>query len=228
MTAALFRRALAELVGTGLLVGIGTGAIVAGARYGGISQGWLAVAWFAAVAIPILLFVQISGSHLNPAVTLGLAASGRIAWREAPVYILGQLAGAFLGSATVDLTLGTDAHLGSTIPSTSVVGVFGSEAAFTAALLAAVFLLADLGEGPCRWRLALPPAVVGISTYVIGPITGSSLNPARTIAPAVLSGTYPDLWIYLVAAPFGALLIALAWPPQSVDLEDRGPGRVEI
>ncbi|MGA8542594.1 MAG: MIP/aquaporin family protein [Thermoplasmata archaeon] len=224
----LWKRCLAEVAGTALLVGIGTGAVVFFARGGGSPQWELAVAWFFAVLVPIVLFIEVSGAHLNPVVTLGLAVSGRIAWAESPVYFLGQFAGAFLGSVVVERSIGTNAHLGSTVPSTALVVAFGVEAAFTAALLCGVFLLADRGEGRFRWRLALPPLVVGISTYLIGPLTGSSLNPARTIAPAVLSGTYTDLWLYLIAVPLGALLVAMLWRPRAVDRLDRGPGRVEI
>jgi len=220
------RRFLAELAGTALLVGIGTGAVVLAARIGGIPQWELASAWFAAVLVPILLFIEVSGAHLNPAVTLGLAASGRIAWKETPVYVLGQFSGAFLGSGAVAILLGTGAHLGSTLPSTDLATAFLGEACFTAALIGAVFVLSDRGEGPVRWRLTLPPLVVGVSTYVIGPLTGSSLNPARTIAPAVLSGSFTDLWLYLVSVPLAALLVAFAWRPRSVDRLDRGPGRL--
>jgi aquaporin Z len=222
------RRFLAEAGGTALLVGIGTGVIVLSARAGGVPQWELALAWFFAVLVPIVLFVGVSGAHLNPAVTLGLAASGRIGWGEVPEYVLGQVVGAFAGSAFVAVTFGTEAHLGSTLPSTNVLTVFGGEAAFTAALVAAVFVLADRGEGLFRWRLALPPLVVGVSTYVLGPLTGSSLNPARTIAPAVLSGSFADLWVYLISVPLGALIAGLAWRPRSVDRRDRGPGRLEV
>lgn len=228
MNPSLGRRFFAEGVGTALLVAIGTGAIVLSARAGGVPQWELAVAWFFAVLVPIVLFIGVSGAHLNPVVTVGLAASGRIGWREVPEYVLGQFVGAFLGSAFVAATVGTEAHLGSTLPSTSVTTVFVAEAAFTGALVAAVFVLADQGEGPCRWRLILPPLVVGVSTYVIGPLTGSSLNPARTIAPAVLSGSFAELWVYLVSVPLGAIAVAFAWRPRSVDLKDRGPGRLEV
>jgi glycerol uptake facilitator-like aquaporin len=94
-------------------------------------------------------------------------------------------------------------------------------------LVGAVFVLADLGEGRGGWRVVLPPTVVATSTYLIGPWTGSSLNPARTIAPALLSGTYTDLWVYLTAVPLGALFMAALWRPRSVDRLDRGPGRTE-
>lgn len=222
------RRTAAEAAGTALLVAIGTGAIVAAGRAGGIPQWELALAWFAAVFVPIALFVSVSGAHLNPAVTLGLAVSGRVAWAEVPSYFLGQFSGAFLGSALVAGVLGTSSHLGSTLLSTGIVEGFLLEAACTATLLASVFLLADRGEGPHRWRLALPPLVVGASTYLIGPLTGSSLNPARTLAPAILSGSYANLWVYLAAVPFGALAAGLLWRPYSVDRLDRGPGRLSV
>lgn len=228
MRGSVLPRVAGEVVGTALLVGIGTGSIVLAARVGGVPQWELAIAWLFAVLVPIVLLVRVSGAHLNPAVTLGLAASGRIGWAEVPAYLLAQFAGAFLGSGFVLLTLGNEAHLGSTLPSTSLDLVFVAEAAFTAALVASVFVLADRGEGRGRWRLTLPPVVVGVSTYLIGPLTGSSLNPARSIAPAVLSGSFSGLWVYPLAAPLGALAVASVWRPRSVDLRDRGPGRESV
>jgi aquaporin NIP len=222
-------RAAAEAAGTALLVGIGTGTIVDSARLGGIPLLGLTIGWFFAVLIPIGLFIGVSGAHLNPMVTLALAVSGRIAWREVPVYVLGQVAGAFLGSACVLVAFGDVAHLGATVPAQgNVLRAFPAELVFTAALVAAVFTLSDRGEGRFRWRIALPPTVVAFATYIIGPWTGSSLNPARTIAPAILSGTYTDLWVYLTAVPLGALLVAALWRPRSVDRLDRGPGREDI
>ena len=142
-----------------------------------IPQWELGVAWFLAVLIPILLFIGVSGAHLNPAVTLALAASRRIAWREVPPYVVGQLAGAFLGSAVVLETLGDSARLGATVPHhIGAAATFVLEFAFTALLVASVFVLADQGEGGYRWRLLLPPGVVGVSTFLIGPFTGSSLE----------------------------------------------------
>lgn len=218
----------AELAGTALLVGIGTGAIVAAGRAGGIPPWMMAVAWFLAVLIPIVLFIGVSGAHLNPAVTLALASSGRIAWKEVPGYWASQLAGAFLASSVILVTLGGGSHLGATLPANGdILRALVAEAVFTALLVTSVFTLADRGEGRARWRVLLPPAAVGVSTYVIGPWTGSSLNPARTLAPAVLSGTFTDLWVYLVAVPAAALVVATIWKPRAVDLADRGPGRTD-
>jgi MIP family channel proteins len=208
----LLRRCLAEVAGTSLLVGIGTGSIVAAGRVGGIPQWLMGVAWFLAVLVPILLVIGVSGAHLNPAVTLGLAMSGRLAWKSVPPYWVSQCAGAFLASGLVLLTLGSGDHLGATVPADGdIVRALVAEAAFTALLVAAVFVVADGDVARRRWWLLLPPAAVGLSTWLIGPWTGSSLNPARTLAPAVLSGTYTDLWVYLVAVPLAAMAVAAVW-----------------
>jgi len=223
----LAARGAGEAAGTALLVGLGTGTIVVAAHLGGIPQGAMAVAWFGAVLLPILAFVRTTGAHLNPVVTLALAVSGRIAWREAPAYLAGQFVGALASSGLLLAVGGGVGRLGATVPTGSLLRAFLGETAFTALLVAAVFALADFGEGPKRWRLLLPPAAVGLSTFVIGPWSGSSLNPARTLAPAVLSGTYADLWLYLIAVPLGGLAVALLWRPTAVDRLDRGPGRTD-
>jgi aquaporin Z len=217
-----------EAAGTAVLVGVGTASIVLGVRLGGVPQWVLAVAWFFAVLLPIVAFVEVSGAHLNPVVTVALALHRRTGWREVPTHILAQLVGAFAGSAVVLLGLGSAAHLGATVPAHGDVALaFAGELVFTAALIASVFAIADAGMGRHRWRLLLPPAVVGISTYLIGPVSGSSLNPARTLAPAFLSGTFTELWVYLTAVPLGALLVAALWRPGAPRRSSRDPGRPE-
>ena len=225
-TGVFARRLGAEVAGTALLVGVGTGAIVESYRFGAAVLGGLAVAWFLAVFIPICLFVRVSGAHLNPAVTLALATSGRIGWREVGPYWGAQFGGALLGSTLVLVVAGGARRLGATVPVAGAIPLaFALEFASSVALMLSVFTLADRGEGPLRWRLLLPPAVVALSTYFIGPWTGSSLNPARTLAPAVLSGTYTDIWVYLTAVPAAALAVGALWKPRAVDRLDRGPGR---
>ncbi len=213
MKASLATRSRAELAGTALLVGIGCGSIVAGANAGGFSQWVLAVAWFLAVLIPVLAFARVSGAHLNPAVTLMLVGARRFPPREAAPYILAQVAGAFLGVGAVLISLGGAAHLGATLPrGGDLPRTFVYELAFTVALLFSVIYLSWPQKVVKTWELFLPAIVVGFSTYFIGPWTGSSLNPARTIAPAVLSGDYLGTWVYFAAAFVAcALSAAFAW-----------------
>jgi glycerol uptake facilitator-like aquaporin len=206
----LFERCVSEVAGTALLVGIGTGAIVAAANAGGRPPSEIAVAWFAAVAVPVVTLAYVSGAHINPVVTLALVLAGRFPARESPAYVGAQVAGAFLGSGIVLLSLGRAAHLGATLPSANAtLLVFPLEFGFTLALIVSVFYLTTPGKVPSRLELLLPAAVVGVSTYLIGPWTGSSLNPARTIAPAVLSGAYTEIWVYFAATISAAVLGAL-------------------
>ncbi len=227
VTPSLLQRTSAELVGTGLLVGIGTAAIVAGARAGGVPQSWLAVAWFAAVAVPILLFARISGAHLNPVVTLGLVAARRFPVRELPPYVAAQILGAFGGSLAVLACLGDSAHLGATLPADgNLPRTFVLEAVFTLLLVLSVLWLTSEGKFPREWELLTPPAVVGLSTLLIGPLTGSSLNPARSLAPGVLSGDLTGFWIYLVSTIVGSLAaVAVLRLTRSLTAEVPGMGQ---
>jgi aquaporin NIP len=207
LTSSPYRRWVAELLGTAVLVGISTGASVATIGFGTGRFLLLAIASFVGVSIPVFLFASISGADLNPVVTLGLTLDGRRSGREAVGYGAAQLGGAFLASALVGLAFGSFAHLGAAVPSgVGVALTFAAEFAFTFALVSTILVLARIGNGRWRWRLLWPGTVVGIATYVIGPWTGSSLNPARSIAPAVLSGTYTDLWVYLLATPAAAIV----------------------
>lgn len=209
MSHSLRVRCLAEAAGTALLVGVGTGTLVAGYDLGGLPLWVVAVAWFAAVAVPIQAFAALSGAHLNPAVTVGLIASRRFPAPEGVSYVGSQLSGAFAGSLTVEALLGRGANLGATLPGPGgLVGVVLLEATFTCLLVGSVLILARLERAPTRFELLLPAAVVGVSTYLIGPWTGSSLNPARSIAPAVLSGQFDGLWVYVLAAVLGSLAAA--------------------
>jgi len=207
VTRALGVRLAAEAAGTALLVGIGTGAIVASVGLGPERFVVLSIAWFLAVTIPVLLFAGVSGAHLNPLVSLALAGDRRIPWGEVLPHVIAQVAGAFLGSGAVAIFLGTGAHLGATVPSSDdIVRLTIDEGTFTFALIMSVLALVRAGPGGWRWHLLWPGAVVGVSTYLIGPMTGSYLNPARSLAPAVLSGTYPELGFYFLATTAGALL----------------------
>lgn len=201
----LARRCLAEALGTGLLVGLGIGAIVAGDRVGGTSFVVLAIAWFLAVTVAIGSAVDRSGAHLNPAVTAALSIGGRFPRREVLPYLVAQLTGALVGSVAVLALLGPGDRLGATVPSTDdLVRPFAGELVFTFLLVLVVFQMPSDLRGR-RWWIAAPGAVVAIATFLIGPVSGSSLNPARTIAPALLTGAFTDLWVYLTAVPLGAI-----------------------
>lgn len=221
-------RCLEEVVGTALLVGIGVGSIVEGARLGGVPQLDLAIAWFVAVALPVLLFAAGSGAHLNPIVTLTLVGSRRFPAREALPYVGSQIVGAFVGAGVVLLTMGGEAHLGATLPAGGdLPRTFVLELGFTFALLLSVLYLTMPLRTPRAWELLLPATVVGFSTFFIGPYTGSSLNPARTIAPAVLSGDYQGIGVYLAAAAVAGAIATGAALLSQRRAEERGAEATE-
>jgi len=228
VTPALGRRLLAEAVGTSLLVGIGTGAIVAAAGRGGVPQIELALAWFVAVAVPILLFARLSGAHLNPVVTLALAVARRFPGREVLPYVAAQFVGAFAGSLAVLGLLGDGAHLGATLPAGDDLGrTFVLEFVFTLALVGSVLVLVARGSAVRRWELLAPPFVVAVSTFLIGPYTGSSLNPARTLAPGLLSGDLTGVGVYLLAAVTGALSAVVLLPQGRALARSPQPSRAD-
>lgn len=209
MTHPRWARYLSEVAGTALLVGIGTGAIVLGADRGGAPIGLIALAWFVAVLLPVELFAYVSGAHLNPAVTVGLIAAGRFPRAEGPPFVAAQLVGALAGSFAVREGLGSAAHLGATLPGAAgPLAIVPMEFTFTLLLAASVLYLTGLDREPTRVELVLPAAVVGLSTWLIGPYTGSSLNPARSLAPALLSGDLDWLWLYLLVTTLAALVAA--------------------
>lgn len=184
---------------------------MAATALGGIPLWAMAFAWILAVALPIQAFAYLSGAHLNPAVTLGLVAANRFPARDGAWFVASQVLGAFVGSLAVWGFLGRGAHLGATVPGPAgPVWVLPLEFGFTFLLVTSILWLTGLGRDPHRTELLLPAGVVGLSTYLIGPWTGSSLNPARTIAPAVLSGDLSWLWLYLVATVLGSLASVLA------------------
>ncbi len=154
-----------------------------------------------------MLFASVSGAHLNPAVTLGPLAARRFPAQEVPPYVLAQTAGAFAGSFAVLLLLGASDHWGAALPhGGDVFLVFPLEAGFTLALVGSVLWLSRPSGRPSLLALLLPAAVVGVSAWLIGPWTGSSLNPARSLAPAVLSLDFLGPWAYLRTIPAAAIL----------------------
>jgi aquaporin Z len=201
------RKLLAESVGTFALVLAGTGAIVVDSQTGGaVTHVGVALTFGLIVMAMIQTFGDVSGAHLNPAVTLGFAVASRFPIRSAVPYIAAQSAGALAASASVSLLFPGDATLGATIPSGSVWTAFGLEVAMTW-LLMLVILSVSAGSKEKGWTAAVTiGAVVALEALFGGPISGASMNPARSMAPALVSGRLDGLWIYLAAPLLGALL----------------------
>lgn len=205
------RALAAEALGTFALVFFGCGAIVVDAEHGGLGHVGVSLAFGAVVLAMVAALGHVSGAHINPAVTVALASRGRFAWPAVPGYLLAQVAGAVLAAVLLRASLGEVADLGATRPSGSVGQSFVWEVVMTATLLVVVVSLATDTRAPAAVAGVAIGGTIALASLVGGPISGASLNPARSLGPAVVSGELGSLWIYLAAPVLGGLVGAYAY-----------------
>ena len=204
------KRFTSELLGTFALVFAGTGAIVINDVSGGaITHAGIALTFGLIVLAMIYTFGDVSGAHLNPAVTLGFFVAGRMPGREVFPYIVAQLLGATLASGVLRGLFPAHRNLGATIPAGSAMQSFVLEFILTAMLML-VILSVSIGakEKGITAGIAVG-SVIALEAMFAGPICGASMNPARSFAPAIISGQLGALWIYLAAPTLGALSATL-------------------
>ncbi len=208
------RRLAAELLGTCLLVLVGTGCVMTNV----ISQGALgltgiALTWGFLVTALIATIGGISGAHINPAVTVALVVTGKFPARELVGYVLAQCAGASLASLILLATLGNVTNLGATIPTVSVGATFAIEFWLSFVLMATVVgATSDDRWGGGGAAVAIGMAVA-LDVLMGGPLTGASMNPARSLGPALIGQRFDSLWIYWAAPIAGmvAAAVTLRW-----------------
>jgi len=206
------RKALAEFLGTFAIVFAGTGAIVIDQASGGmIGHPGIALVFGLVVLAMVYTFGDISGAHLNPAVTLAFAASGRFAWRGTPGYIGAQLAGAFAASGVLRLLFPGSASLGATLPAGSAGQSFVLELILTALLMLVILNVSSGAKEKGITAGIVVGSVIAFEAMFAGPISGASMNPARSLAPAIMGGQWQHLWLYPAATILGALLAVPIW-----------------
>jgi aquaporin Z len=206
------KRFLAEALGTFALVFCGTGAIIINQQSGGvIGHAGIAATFGLIVTAMIYTFGNLSGAHFNPAVTIAFAAAGLFKWREVPPYTVAQLTGAFLASLLLKALFASNPTLGATLPAGSDMQSFILETVLTFFLML-VILFTSQGskEAGVMAGIAIGATVL-LEAMFAGPICGASMNPARSIAPAVVSAHIQSLWIYIAAPILGALIATVAW-----------------
>jgi MIP family channel proteins len=202
------KKYLAEAIGTFALVFAGTGAIVIDEATGKVTHVGIALTFGLVVMAMIYAVGDVSGAHLNPAVTLGFWFSRRLPSTLVLPYIGSQLVGAFVASGLL-WAMFTTSTLGATHPAGSSMQTFALETVLTAMLM---FVILSVAAGSQEKGLLAGVAIGGVIAFeamFAGPISGASMNPARSLAPAVVSGAFADLWIYLVAPVLGASVGAL-------------------
>lgn len=200
---------VAELFGTFLLVLAGCGAIVVNDLYSGLlGHGGVSLSFGLVVMVVIYALGNISGAHLNPAVTLGFYAAGRFPLARVLPFVLSQCLGATLAAVLLKLAFAQHPSMGSTLPTVTILNAFVIEV-----LLSYILMLVILNVSTRYMEKGIMAGVaigatVGLEALIGGPLTGASMNPARSLGPALVSNNLNILWLYLIAPVVGTLLAA--------------------
>jgi MIP family channel proteins len=208
----MFRRAWAEFIGTFGLVFLGTGAIVIDEISNGtISHVGVGIAFGLAVAAMIYAIGHISGAHINPAVTLGFALVRHFPWRHVPLYWSAQFAGAVTASILLRAMFGLVADLGATLPSGSAAQSLGLEIVLSFLLMFVIMAVATDVRAVGQGAAIAIGATVCLEAIMGGPVSGASMNPARSFAPALVTLEFASHWIYWIGPMVGMALAAAAY-----------------
>ncbi|MBZ0098579.1 MAG: MIP family channel protein [Taibaiella sp.] len=199
------KKYIAELIGTFALVFCGTGAIVINQESSGaVTHVGIAITFGLIVMSMIYALGNVSGAHINPAVSIAFTVAGKFPVRKLTPYIMAQLIGALLASGTLKLLFPTNQNLGSTIPVGSDMQSFVLELLLTFFLMLVIFNVAHGSKEQGMFAGLAIGGVVALEAMFAGPICGASMNPARSIGPALVSANMQSLWLYIVAPVLGA------------------------
>ena len=207
----LLRPLFAELIGTFALVFAGAGAIVVDARTHELGHVGVAISFGLVIMVMIYAVGHISGAHLNPSVTFAFAITRHFPWTRLLAYWLAQCAGALLAASLLRASLGADAHVGATLPSGSQGQSFVWELVLTFFLMFVIMAVATDTRAVGEAATIAIGATVGLDAMFGGPISGASMNPARSLGPALVSGDLHALWLYFAAPLAGSTIGALSY-----------------
>ncbi len=208
----------AEIIGTVIVVTFATGSVVIDAQVGGaLGIPFIAFAPFVGVATGVYLFSKISMAHFNPAVTVGYLVTRHITKVQLLYYFAAEIIGALLGSLFVKSVIGSEANLGANAPDYSypLPLIFGIEV-LASALLMSVILVVVYTRGLRGFGGIAIGGIIGLDIFFLAFISGASMNPARSLAPALLSGAMADLWLYWSATFVGTSIAALLFRGKSI------------
>ena len=213
----LLKRCYAELCGVFALVTVGCGAIVVNAQTGQLGHLGISLAFGLIITIMVAATGHVSGAHLNPAVTVAFSVMGLFRRSEIPAYLTAQAVGAVLGAATLLALFGAETTLGATVPSGSPWQSLLAETLLTAGLMFSIAAVATGSHVKATPAAIVIGAAVAVGALWGGPVSGASMNPARSFGPALISGTWDHHWVYWMGPVLGAVLGGLAYRIMEMD-----------
>ena len=194
----------AEFIGTFAVVFCGTGAIVIDEVFpGAVSHAGIAITFGLIVMVMIYALGNISGAHMNPAITIGFALNGNFKWRETIPYVVSQFVGGIAASFLLHYLFPSSATMGATIPAGPPMQSFILEVVLTFFLMFVILQVATGSKEQGMFAGLAIGMVVLLEAMFAGPVSGASMNPARSLAPALVSNSWQHLWIYLSAPILG-------------------------
>ncbi|MES2983426.1 MAG: aquaporin [Verrucomicrobiota bacterium] len=200
-------RFFAEFLGTFILVFAGTGAMVVNEITGGeIGHAGVALTFGMVVAAMIYTFGDVSGAHFNPAVSISFAVAGRLPAADLPAYLTAQMLGALSASGSLKLLFPASKNLGMTLPAGAVSQSFFLEIILTAILMLTILSVSHGAKEKGITAAIAIGSVVGLEAMFAGPICGASMNPARSLGPALINGNFQHIWLYPIATILGAII----------------------
>lgn len=205
------KKYIAEFMGTFAMVFCGTGAMTINEITGGeVTHVGVAITWGLIVMAMIYAFAETSGAHFNPAVSIAFAYAKRFSWKEVPKYVIAQVLGALLASGILWFLFPDSEFYGATIPTLDVWRAFVLELLLTYFLMLVIINVSTGSKEVGTMAGIAIGGVILLEAMFAGPMTKASMNPARSIAPAIVSGHYEHLWLYLLAPVIGALLAVVS------------------
>lgn len=205
------KKYISEFIGTFSMIFCGTGAMTINEVTGGeVTHVGIAITWGLIVMAMIYAFGEISGAHFNPAVSIAFAYAKKFSWKEVPKYIFFQVAGAFAASLLLMWLFPKSELLGATIPTVDVWRAFVLELILTFFLMVVIINVSTGSKEVGMMAGIAIGSVVLLEALFAGPITNASMNPARSLAPNIVSGNIKGLWLYILAPIIGAILAVVS------------------
>ncbi|KAL5839258.1 hypothetical protein ACOSQ3_011965 [Xanthoceras sorbifolium] len=215
------QKIIAEVVGTYFLIFAGCGSVVVNSGYEKVvTQPGISIVWGLAVMVLVYSVGHISGAHFNPSVTIAFATCKRFPWKQVPAYVAAQVLGSTLAAGTLRLLFnGKQDHFAGTLPTRSDAQSFVIEFIITFYLMFIISGVSTDNRATDEFAGIAIGSTILLNVMIFGPVSGASMNPARSLGPAIVSNQYKGVWIYMVAPTLGA--VCGAWVYNMVRYTDK-------